>query len=339
MTTAPDAERFLVTGALGCIGAWTIRTLVLAGVPVVAFDLDGDPKRLRLIMSDEELTQVTFVRGDITDLDSLGGALDAHGVTHLIHLAALQVPFARANPPRGALVNVLGTVNVFEAAKQRADRIKRVIYTSSIGMFESADADTRDGLLHVDATAHPRTHYGVFKLANEGNARVYWLDDGISSIALRPMTVYGPGRDQGLTSGPTKAILAAVVGRPYRIGFGGRTVLQYVEDVARTLIAASRSSLTGARAFNLGGSLTGMDRLVEAIEDAVPDARGLVTFDPQPLPFPEAIDDAGVGGLGDVPVTPLDDAVRRTVDVFRSRLERGELDPEAHGLEAALAST
>jgi UDP-glucuronate 4-epimerase len=336
-TTPGDGERFLVTGALGCIGAWTVRTLAREGVPVVAFDLAGDRKRLRLIMSDDELERVTFVQGDITDVESIDRALEEHGTTNLIHLAALQVPFARANPPLGAMVNVVGTVNVFEAAKRRAERIGRVVYTSSIGMFDAADADALDGLLHVDAAAHPRTHYGVYKLANEGNARVYWLDDGLSSIGLRPLTVFGPGRDQGMTSGPTKAILSAVVGRPYRIGFGGRTLLQYAEDVARSLIAASRSGLTGARVFNLGGSLVSMDDVVEAIEARLPEARGLVTFDPQTLPFPDAIDDTGIEALGEVPLTPFPDAVGRTIATFRDRFERGELNPEEHGLEPVAA--
>jgi UDP-glucuronate 4-epimerase len=228
-------------------------------------------------------------------------------------------------------------VNIFEAVKTRRNRIEKVVYTSSIGMFDAADADASDGRLHVDATAHPVTHYGVYKLANEGNARVYWLDDKLSTVGVRPLTVYGPGRDQGMTSGPTKAILSAVLGRPYRIGFGGRTLLQYAEDVARTLIAASRSDLTGAQVFNLGGSLVAMEDVVSAIESAVPDARGLISFDPKPLPFPDAIDDTGTAVLGDVPVTPLDDAVRQTVDVFRRAIARGDLVPELHGLEAAPA--
>ena len=336
MTPAASGERFLVTGALGCIGAWTVRTLVRSGAPVVGFDLAGDPKRLRLIMTDHELAKVTFVRGDITELASIGSALDEHDITNVIHLAALQVPFARANPPLGALVNVVGTVNVFEAVKARRDRIGKVVYTSSIGMFDAADADATDGRLHVDAAAHPSTHYGVYKLANEGNARVYWVDDGLSTIGIRPLTVYGPGRDQGMTSGPTKAVLSAVLGRPYRIAFGGRTLLQYAEDVARTLVSASRSSLTGARVFNLDGSLVAISDVVAAIEAALPASRGLITFDPKPLPFPDAIDSSGIEVLGDVSVTPVERAVRQTVDIFRAALERGDLVPEMHGLEAAM---
>jgi UDP-glucuronate 4-epimerase len=326
-------ERFLVTGALGCIGAWTVRALIREGVPVVAFDLGSDPRRLRLIMTDDELSQVTFVRGDITDLASVEAALGDHAITNVVHLAALQVPFCRADPPLGALVNVVGTVNVFEAVKRLGDRIASIVYTSSIGMFAADDADLTTGRLPEDATAHPLNHYGVYKLANEGNARVYWLDNQVSSIGLRPMTVYGVGRDQGMTSGPTKAIAAAVLGVPYTIGFGGSTLFQYAEDVARTLIAASRSGLTGANVFNLGGSAASMNEVVETIESIVPEARGLITFEPAPLPFPAEIDHAQLDAIGPVPVTPFADGVAASAAIYRDLARRGHLIAAEHGLE------
>jgi hypothetical protein len=59
------------------------------------------------------------------------------------------------------------------------------------------------------------------------------------------MTVYGVGRDQGMTSSPTVAIAAAVLGQPFEISFGGATVFQYAEDVAKTLLLASRPRPTG----------------------------------------------------------------------------------------------
>jgi nucleoside-diphosphate-sugar epimerase len=214
-----------------------------------------------------------------------------------------------------------------------------VVYTGSVGMFDATDADPTDGRLRADASAHPPTHYGVFKLANEGNARVYWRDDGIASVGLRPMTVYGPGRDQGMTSGPTKAILAAVAGQPYRIPFGNRTLLQYVEDVARALIAAGRTGPRDAWTINLGGTLSSMPELIATIEAELPDARGLVTFDPAPLPFPEAIDTDGHEVLGEVEVTALREAVRRTIAVFRAGLASGRLDRAAVGAEPILAKS
>lgn len=347
VTTSPDVaaspgvaarpvERFLVTGALGCIGAWTVRLLVEEGVPVVAYDRATEPRRLRLVMSPEQLARITFVAGDITDLAALERTLEVHAISHVIHLAALQVPFARADPPAGAMVNVVGTVNVFEAVKRHAARghgpVAPIVFAGSIGMFDAADADASDGLLRADASAHPGNHYGVYKLANEGTARVYWQDDGIASVSLRPFTVYGPGRDQGLTSDPTRATLAAVTGRPFRIGFGGSTLLQYAPDAARAFIAAARAGLDGARAINLPGTFASMDEVEATIEAAVPEARGLVSHESRGLPFPSRIDTSGVEALGELPVTPLRDAVSQTVALFRDRISAGWLVPEEHGL-------
>jgi UDP-glucuronate 4-epimerase len=326
-------EHFLVTGALGCIGAWTVRTLVREGVAVVAFDLAADPRRLRSILTADELARVQLVAGDITELGSIETALAAHNITNVIHLAALQVPACRADPPLGARVNVLGTVNVFEAVRRTGGAIQQLVYTGSIGMFDAADADPATHRLEVAATPHPTNHYGVYKQANEGTAQVYWRDNGLSSIGLRPMTVYGPGRDQGLTSTPTKAILAAVLGRPYTISFGGRVLFQYAEDVARDLILASRSVIRGARVFNLGGSLVHVGEFVAAIERAVPSARGRIDWLDQALPFPEDISDDEMDSLGPVSVTPLDDGVAATAAFFRDQLARGTLVPEEHGLE------
>ena len=328
----PD-ERFLVTGALGCIGAWTVRQLVREGASVTTFDLGGDDRRLRLIMTPEDVDRVEFVTGDITDLEALERTLEASRITNVIHLAALQVPFCRADPPLGARVNVVGTVNLFEAVKRRGDRTVPLVYTSSIGMYTEGDADPASGRLAVDATAHPANHYGVYKLANEGTARVYWSDDGLPSIGLRPLTVYGVGRDQGLTSGPTKAMLAAALGRPYTIPFGGPTMYQYAEDVARTLVAASRSTLTGAHVFNLPGTVADGPAVLDAIEAVVPEAKGLIGFEETSLPFPSDIDSDGIDALGSLPVTPFVDGVRATVEIFRDLAAAGRLDPMAHGLE------
>jgi nucleoside-diphosphate-sugar epimerase len=333
--SGPSPERFLVTGALGCIGAWTVRSLVRERIPVVAYDLGSDRRRLRLLMTAEELDQVIFVTGDITELGQLEAALDDHEVNRVIHLAALQVPFCRADPPLGARVNVVGTVNIFEAVKRRAARMGPIVYTSSIGMYAGDDVDPATGRLLSDATAHPLNHYGVYKLANEGTARIYALDDGVTSVGLRPMTVYGVGRDQGMTSGPTKAMVAAVLGQPYTVPFGGATLYQLAEDVARTLILASRTSLSGAHVFNLPGAAVDQAGLVEAIEAAVPGSARLLDFAPMSLPFPSEIDHDGIEALGDVPLTPFDAGVGATVTILRRLAETDRLRPADHGLEVA----
>jgi UDP-glucuronate 4-epimerase len=327
------SERFLVTGALGCIGAWTVRGLVRDGAQVVALDVGSDPRRLRLIMTPDELAAVTFVTGDITDLAAVEQVLDANEITNVIHLAALQVPFCRADPPRGALVNVVGTVNIFEAVRRRAGAMAPVVYTSSMAVYTADDVDAVTGRLTVDAHPHPPNHYGVYKQANEGNARIYWLDTGLSSVGVRPMTVYGVGRDQGMTSGPTKAIVAAVLGVPYRVPFSGPTMYQYAPDVARTLIAASRTIVEGAHVFNLPGEVADGRRLAAAIETAVPGAGQRIEFEPGDLPFPSEIDHDGIEAIDRAPATPLAVGVAETVDVLQALARDGRLDPADHGLE------
>jgi nucleoside-diphosphate-sugar epimerase len=327
-------QRYLVTGALGCIGAWTVRALARRDVPVVAFDLATNTRRLELVASPDDLRRVTLATGDITDLESIERALDEHGITNVIHLAALQIPFCRADPPLGARVNVVGTVNVFEAVRRRAERMGPVVYMGSIGMYAASDVDPASGRLENDAVPHPTNLYGVYKLANEGTARVYWAEHGLSSIGLRPYTVYGPARDQGLTSTPTKAIVAAILGRPYTVTFGGRTVFQYAEDVAETLLVASRSKLAGAHAFHLGGSLAHVREFVAAIDAAVPGAAARIDVVEGSLPFPEDVAAEAIAVLGPVPVTALQDGVARSAALFRALHERGALVAEEQGLEA-----
>jgi len=328
-------ERFLVTGALGCIGAWTVRELARERTPVVAFDLGENRRRVAQITSPDELAAITFVKGDVTDLAALERALDEHDITNVVHLAALQVPFCRADPPLGALVNVVGTVNVFEAVRRTGRMAHPIVYTGSMGMYDTSDVDPATGRLEEGADPHPGNHYGVYKHANEGNARIYWQDAGVASVGLRPMTVFGAGRDQGMTSSPTVAIAAAVLGVPFEISFGGRTLFQYAEDVARTLLLASRSEPIGARTFNLGGERVAIDDWVAAIERAVPEAAGLITVAPTELPFPSAIAHDSLASLGDVPVTPHRDAIAASADIFRRLAAENRLIGSEQGVPAA----
>jgi len=128
-------QHFFVTGAMGCIGAWVVRNLVQENSSVTVFDLSTDRHRLELIMTADELARVTFIQGDLTQTDTVRDALTDCEATHIIHLGALQVPFCKADPPVGAAVNVLGTVNMFEAAK--AAGIRQLVYASSVGVYGS----------------------------------------------------------------------------------------------------------------------------------------------------------------------------------------------------------
>jgi UDP-glucuronate 4-epimerase len=264
----------------------------------------------------------------LTRNDSEG--LDEHAITHVIHLAALQLPFVKADPPLGARVNVVGTVNVFEAVACRKERIERIIYASSAAVYDAADAGEPGAVIQHSTAGHPTSLYGVFKQANEGTARIYWQDHLLASIGLRPATVYGPGRDQGITSAPTKAMFAAVVGQPFHIPYGGRGEFQYADDVAKAFIACARTPFEGAEIFNLHGSVAHMSELVAEIETAVPESREQITFAEPGFPSPEEFDATALTELiGTLPHTPLREGVAATIALFREKVANGEMAPDA----------
>jgi nucleoside-diphosphate-sugar epimerase len=311
------AERTLVTGALGCLGAWTVKALLELGEDPVGYDLGDDDARLRLVLDEGERERVTLVQGDIAAGDTLGRALDEHGITGVVHLAALQVPFCREDPARGARVNVLGTVVVFEAVKARRDRIPGLAYASSTAVYNASDPSPAP---ESGGTA-PSTLYGVYKLANEGTARVFWEDDGVASIGIRPYVVYGPGRDQGLTSGPTLAMAAAARGEGYEIGYGGTVQYDYAPDVGRAFALAARAARDGAHVANFPGAAWAIEDMVAAIETAAPEIVGRIGWSDERLPFPESLEATLLERLlGPVPQTPLAQGVRRTIEHFRALL-------------------
>jgi nucleoside-diphosphate-sugar epimerase len=164
-------QTFLITGAHGFIGAWIIKRLLEADARVVIFDRSADPQRLLLIMDAEQVARVQLVTGDITDSDALSPIIDQFGVTNLIHLAGLQVPTCRADPRLGALVNVIGTINVFEAARRAGGQIRQVVYASSAAVFGASEDDRP---VNERDEPRPSSHYGVFKRCNEGNAHIYF---------------------------------------------------------------------------------------------------------------------------------------------------------------------
>lgn len=320
---------YLVTGAHGFIGAWVVKRLLSDGAGVVIFDKSGDPHRLRMIMDNDEISRTVLSEGDIADGDLVLRIVEKHQITHIIHLAGLQVPTCRANPRLGAMVNVLGTINIFEAAKNSGERVKKVVYASSAAVFGSGD----DGQAVTEGAAGGMTtHYGAFKRCNEDNARVYFLDHGISSVGLRPLTVYGVGRDTGMTSDPTKAMKAAVVGRPFHIRFGGKTDFLYVADCADAFIRAASSDLRGAHVFNLHGDTVHVHEVVAEIERSIPAAKGSITCADQAIALPSMLDDTAImAALGAVPHTPLAQGVKETIERFKAlqkadRLDTSDLD-------------
>jgi UDP-glucuronate 4-epimerase len=306
----------LVTGAAGCIGAWVVAGLVQRGQRPVVFDLSEDRRRLRLLLNDEQTNAVKWLKGDLTDTAAVERAVSDSGAAAIIHLAALQVPFCKADPVLGARVNVVGHVNVFEAARKRG--VKRLVYASSIAA------------LPVEGGAYQANLYGVYKAADEGIARIYAQDWGVASVGLRPHTVYGPGRDQGLTSAPTKAMLAAAAEKPYTVPFRGTLNFQYAGEVAEIFIRCAEADVAAGHAdvYDLQGTKATVEAVVERIRQVAPAAK--ISIDGASLPFPAEFDDRPLRKLiGTWPATALDSGVERSIAMFRDLLKRGLVSADA----------
>ncbi len=309
--------RLLMTGGYGCIGSWVARRLVAEGREAWIYDLKEDTHRLDLLVDAEQKSRIHFLQGDVADLAMLRAAVERNEITHLLHLAGLQVPTCRADPMLGARVNVLGTLAVFEVASLLKEQIQRVVYASSAAVHGPADASTA-GPLGDEVRLSPLTHYGAFKVCNELNARVYWLDRGVSSVGLRPWTVYGVGRDFGVTSEPTLAIRAAASGQAYAISYGGVQDLQYADDVAATFLATLARPFEGAEAYNVRGAVVPIETFVNTLESVVPEAQGLVTHGDRQLPIAPDLDDSRLEAqFGPLPRTPLADGILETYRRFR----------------------
>ncbi|HKD08270.1 MAG TPA: NAD(P)-dependent oxidoreductase [Bryobacteraceae bacterium] len=309
--------KILVTGSQGCIGSWVVKRLIEAGHSVITFDVNDSVARLEMIGGKGLVSKTDRRVGRIEDTAGVKRLVKDEGITHICHLAAVLMPFCQKNPVEGGLVNVIGTLNLFEAARD-AGREVRIVYASSSAVWGPTD-EYGEGALTEDLPVKPATHYGVFKAANEGNARIFFTSDGISSIGLRPWTVFGPGRDAGLTADPTLAMRAVARREPFQIRLTGFMDMQYVRDVADIFIQCLFSPAKGAHVFNLRGEVVAMEDLRMLLDELRPGAKDLITISGVPVPVAYRMDDSAlVRTVGDIPRTPLREAIEATLTAFES---------------------
>ena len=146
----------LVTGGTGFIGSYLVRALLERGERVVAFDTTPNTELVR-----GESPQITFVRGDVSQITDILHTVKKEGVKEIHHLGALLVPACEADPVKALTVNVRGTVDVLEAA--RLMDVEKVVFTSSVGVF---GPDLPEPVTD-DAPKNPPTDYGMTKLLCE----------------------------------------------------------------------------------------------------------------------------------------------------------------------------
>jgi nucleoside-diphosphate-sugar epimerase len=263
----------LVIGS-GLIGSQVARILVERGEKPVLMDHAAQPQAIGQIV---DLAKVTLVTGDVLRPLSIVDVLRTHGITRIAHTAAnpLLTLGAQKDPYSAINLNIMGTVNVLEAA--RITGLKRVVVSSSSVLNHYLDGGEDGGNFgKEEAFPRPTTFYSATKQAVESLGLNYAKWCGIEFAGLRYGAVFGPWSGAG-GGGPSnvirQAIKDALAGREALVPPGAMEWV-YSKDAARGTVLALDAKDLGKGVFNLTmGRLTTPAEMAEAIASAVPGAK------------------------------------------------------------------
>lgn len=312
-----EKRKVLVTGGAGFIGSHVANAYLARGDRVWIVDDLSTGKRENLP------ERAVFVEADIVDpaVADLVRRERFDLVNH--HAAQTSVRFSVADPARDARSNLLGLINVLEAACDAGTR--RAIFVSSGGVVYG-----EPDVLPTPETApkRPASPYGVTKLGGEHYVDCYRQVRGLEHVTLRYGNVYGPRQDPHGEAGVV-AIFAnrLLKGEPLHVFGDGEQSRDYVfvADVVRANMAASEMILPGAedldaRAFNVGsGTATSVNQIASALEEAIGVRTGRQYRSPRLGEIRHsALDTEKFRAAGWSASTSLSEGVRRTLEHFRS---------------------
>lgn len=267
--------KFLLTGGTGFIGACVARNLIARGIPVVI----GEAKADAAVAA--SLTGADVMPMDVSDDRAVAAAFDKHrDITHCIHLAYLMSAEVEANPPLGVKVNVLGMVNLFEAAVRH--RLARVVFASSETVYGASQKVYGDRPVNEDDFCSPADHfftYGMMKVLNEFMAQKYVAKHGISLASVRPPVVFGHGRKRGSVLWAEAFASNPALGQPVQLPFSAssRETWIYKDDCAEQMIRLALKPQLAHFAYNNGGDCVSGHELAAAVRHWLPGAQ--ITFD------------------------------------------------------------
>jgi UDP-glucose 4-epimerase len=243
--------RVLVTGGAGFIGSHVTDAFLARGDDVAVIDDFSRGQAGRLD------SRVTAHKLSVTDAPSLGAVVQAGRPDLICHLAAqIDVRASVADPAADAQANVVGTVNVLEAARAAG---ARVVFTSSGGALYGRDAAIPSP---EDAPTLPESPYGVAKLCGEHYVGLYNRLHGTGHSVLRLANVYGPRQDPAGEAGVIAVFCSRVLGGQAPLVFGDGTQTRdyvYVGDVVRAFVAAADSGQAGTWNVGTGTETTVLD--------------------------------------------------------------------------------
>jgi UDP-glucose 4-epimerase len=265
--------KVLITGGMGVIGAETSRKFVREGHRPVVLARHRDDSLIHDIVDG-----IDFEAGDILDWPRLLDVIKRHKVTHLVHTAAFVGAVSAANPALSIQVNVMGLVNVLEAA--RLLDVRRVVFTSAKGIYGPLLGEY--GPPHYkpmpeDMPKDPQRIYDSAKLMGEHTAIYYAKNMGLDVAVLRFSTTYGPGKTarhgkMGVTS---QIVENPFNGLPFHHPEGGdaKDDFIYNKDSALGIYLATVADKVPSRIYNIGsGTGSTLGDLAVAIKKRIPTA-------------------------------------------------------------------
>lgn len=268
----------LITGA-GIIGCHTARLLAERGERSILMDLH--PAR-EAIASIVQHPLVSVVAGDVTDFDGLLAVVRDHGIVRIVHTAALLSTAIRQDPLAGIRVNVMGTANVLELARQH--KLARVVIASSTTVGYATFGEFHGTAFPEDFELRALTHrpgsiYVATKVTGEHLSLLYRDLYGVSVAVLRYAAVIGAWRGPG-TSVPSKVLSSllgparcgetALLDDPYAMWKGGEEFVD-ARDCALANVAALFAPAPAQGVYHIGlGSLASFDEFVAAVRQLHP---------------------------------------------------------------------
>lgn len=323
----------LVTGGYGCIGAELIKWLLQHTNETVVLGSRsvGEDRTQRVFhgISAEQLGRLSCVSLDVSDRTNVEQVFAEFQPTRVAHLGALQTPDCNANRDLGLQINLAGTQHLIEAAKQLTRPLERFVFASSIAVYGPRSSYPTPRV-PFSAEPNPVNVYGVWKLASEQISKLYSEDTGVPTIALRPGVLFGPGRDLGLTSTPTKAMKCVALGVPYEIPFCNKQDYLYAPDVGAAFAHALLDPFEGYGVFTLPSHTVDMNDLVAQMREATSELgfgdHFQVTVGNAEVPFICDLEfDEFANTFPHAPHTELGTAIRQSLLVFRDQATRGWL--------------
>lgn len=312
----------LVTGGAGAIGARIVANLMARGLSVVSFDTEAEQPRLNELRGNDKLT---CIGGDIRAESDMRAAVEAHGVEHIIHMAALLAPVTEEEPALGMAVNITGTNNVLEAARQAS--IKRVVYPTSMGVYGDQSL-YGDVAVDEDSERYPYNLYGYSKLINEEAAKAYTRNFGLDTRGLRIATVFAHGRVTGRSAAGARIISCAAVGEPIVSNVAAEQVTPfiYVDDVAESLVRLCFTEDLDRPIYVGGNIYTSIGNIIDIVRSYMPDCDIRFEKDAVPYPVIQKLDCRRIEKAIDYKLPPLEARILDQMNEARRERQMPEIE-------------